>query len=150
MEYSDVLMTGYVELYNPYKLNIQNVERKFPGYRWGSDDYSVQLNNVHFIDKGKYIDFNVNMINDPSNAIYFKRENNTDILNCTGLFSVNVPRKYLKKFIKKNKYVPDYQDGFDYDISIFDYYNNDNIVTNDCIEIYYPYKLIFTDLEVIG
>ena len=64
------------------------------------------------------------------------------------MFSVNVPQKYLKKFIEKNRYNPDYLDGFDYEISIFSSYNK-NIVTNECIEIDYPYKLLFTEVEVV-
>ena len=149
MEQPDVTMKGYVDLYNPYRINRRNIERKFPGYTWSSDDFQIKLSSVYFIDNGKHIEFNVNMLQDPNNEIQFRRENNADILNCIGLFSVNVPQKYLKKFIEKNRYNPDYLDGFDYEISIFSSYDSDNIVTNECIEIDYPYKLLFTELEVV-
>ena len=149
MEPNDITMQGYVDLYNPYRVNKREIKRKFPGHHWRSDDYEVKLASVYFIDEdGEYIDFNVTMIDDPVNNIYFRRENNTDILNCMGLFSINVPQKYLKNFIEKNRYNPGYKNGFEYEISIFSYYNK-NIVTNDCIEIDYPYKLLFTELEVV-
>ena len=63
------------------------MEGKFPGHQWHSDDYQ-QNTSVYFIDDdGEYIDFNVTMIDDPVNNIYFRKENNTDILNCAIVFN---------------------------------------------------------------
>ena len=144
MEHSDIKMLGYVDLYNPYKLTMQNVVRKFQGYSFPSD-FTVQLSNVHFIDDNdKYIELNTEMIADTSNRIHFKNHRGSDVVICFGLFAVNVPYKYLEIFTEIN--TPD--NGFDYDIYLMDKVNN-NILTNDCIEIKYPYKLTFNELKMI-
>ena len=137
-------MKGYIDLYNPYKLTMQNLARKFQGYSFPSD-FTVQLSNVHFIDDNdEYIELNTQMIADPSNRIHFKNHRGTDVVICFGLFAVNVPYKYLKIFTEINR--PD--KGFDYDIYIMDNLNEE-ILTNDCIEIKYPYKLTFNELKMI-
>jgi len=144
MQHSDILMEGYIDLYNPYKLTMQNLARKFQGYSFPSD-FTVQLSNVHFIDDNdEYIELNTQMIADPSNRIHFKNHRGTDVVICFGLFTVNVPYKYLKIFTEINR--PD--KGFDYDIYIMDNLNEE-ILTNDCIEIKYPYKLVFNELKMI-
>ena len=147
MEQSNILMQGYIDLYNPYKLTMQNVVRKFQGYSFPSD-FTVQLSNVHFIDDNdEYIELNTQMLADPSNRIHFKKKTHhkeNDVVICYGLFAVNIPYKYLTLFTEIN--TP--HNGFDYDIYLMDNLNEE-ILTNDCIEINYPYKLTFNELKII-
>ena len=144
MEHSDILMQGYIDLYNPYKLNMQNLVKKFQGYSFPSD-FTVQVSNVHFIDDDdEYIELNIQMLADPSNRMHFKNHRGTDVVICFGLFAVNVPYKYLQIFNEINTS----DNGFDYDIYIMDIINNE-ILTNDCIEIQYPYNLTFNELKII-
>ena len=122
---------------------MKNLARKFQGYSFPSD-FTVQLNNVHFIDDDEYIELNIQMLAHPSNKMHFRKYRETDVVICFGLFGVSVPYKYMQIFNEIN--TPD--NGFDYDIYIMDNLNSE-ILTNDCIEIQYPYKLNFNELKLI-
>ena len=60
MEQPDITMKGYVDLYNPYRINRDKWKEISWIHQWHSDDFQMKLTSVYFIDdNGEYIDFNV-------------------------------------------------------------------------------------------
>ena len=146
MAENNIIFQGYIELYNIYKVNTDCLERKFRGYSFPRD-FTVLIKSIYFkTDKDEMIEFNISVDDNypDENNIEFKIENEETVVISTGIALVHVPVTYLRKFTKLNKL----RKGFYYEIDIINSYTGEKL-TNDCIEIDYPYKMYISDCQVV-
>ena len=141
---NDQIVEGIIKLYNPFKINSRTIRKKFR-YHTFPQDFTVSLNNVHFYIDDEFIEMNISMnFNYENNNIHFINNEGSDIVICNGMFRVNVPYEYIEIFNNMNKG----SKGFLYDIDFISVLTREKL-TNDCIEIEYPYNLYFKESKII-
>ena len=140
---NDQIIEGLIKLYNPFKINSDTIKNKFR-YHIFPQDFTVNLNNVRFYLDDEMIEMNVTMnLNYEDNNIHFMNNEGSDILICNGMFRVNVPYEYIEIFNDLNQG----SKGFYYDIEFLSVLTREKL-TNDCIEIKYPYNIYFKESKI--